>query len=220
MDQSGQGGQPPSGPPQGWQSSPQQPAPPPGGGMPSWTNNLTARGTMSGPAGVALADVPDRVIAWIIDAIIIGIVGWIVASVTTSVLGDNFLGIFGIGTFKVASVVSVVVALVVMLAATAAYFWYMYTQMGGATIGMRVMKLSVKDATSGGAISQNQALTRWALLGAPLAIYWGVFGWGIISLLAALGLLVWEIYLIVTTAQSSTRQGFHDTYAKTVVAKG
>ena len=241
MDQSGQGGPPPSGqqpPQQGWQSTPQQPGPPPppppppvggppagqpggmGSGMPSWTNNITARGTMAGPAGIALADVPDRIIAWIIDAIIVSIAGYIVALITTSILGDNFLGILGLASFHTASFISVIVAVVVMLAVTAGYFWYMWTQMGGATVGMKVMKLSVRDATSGGAISQNQALMRWALLVAPIAVYWGLYGWNILTWVVWLLVVVWEIYLLVTTAQSPTRQGLHDKYVNTVVAKG
>jgi uncharacterized RDD family membrane protein YckC len=241
MDQSGQGGPPPSGgqpPQQGWQSTPQQPGPPPppppaaggpppmgqpggmGSGMPSWTNNITARGTISGPAGLALADLPDRIIAWVIDGIILSVAGYIVALITTSVLGDNLLGFLGIGTYKTASVISVIVALVIMLAASGAYFWYMWTQMGGASIGMKVMKVSVHDATSGGAISQNQALMRWAILWAPPAVFWGLYGWNILTWLVWLLVIVLEIYLIVTTAQSPTRQGFHDKYANTVVAKG
>ena len=64
--------------------------------MPSWSSNITARGTIAGPAGVALADIPERVIAFIIDAIILGIIGFIVSTLTLSVLGDNFGGIFGI----------------------------------------------------------------------------------------------------------------------------
>ena len=62
MNQPGQGGQMP-------------PPPPSGSGMPSWTNNITARGTMAGPAGVALADFTDRAIAAFIDFLILGIVG-------------------------------------------------------------------------------------------------------------------------------------------------
>lgn len=233
MDQSGGGSMPPSGqqtpppppPQQGWQSTPQPPGPPPpaggqpGGGMPSWTNNLTARGTMAGPAGVALADVPERAIAFVIDVIIIGIVGWIVSTVTTSVLGDNYLGFLGFN-YRTPSLISALLAVVIMLAVTGAYFIYMYTRMGGATIGMKALKLSVRDATTGGPVSQNQAMTRWALVGAPLAIYWGLFGFGILALLAGLVLLIVEIALLVTTAQSPSRQGFHDVYAKTVVAKG
>ena len=217
-DPSTGGSTPPPPPQQGWQSTPQPPAsPPPAGGqaagMPSWTNNLTARGTKAGPAGVALADVPDRVIAYIIDAIILGIVGFIVGTLTLSVLGDNFLG------FRFHNIVSSLATAVIMLVVSAGYFIGMWTRMGGATVGMKVMKLSVRDASSGGPISQSQAINRWLLVAAPFAVSF-VYVWGIIGWLVWLAALGFQIYLLVTTAQSPTRQGFHDVRANTVVAKG
>lgn len=226
MDQSGGGqtpppAQPPAAPPPppsaGWQSTPTPPgAPPPAGGqpsgMPSWTNNLTARGTMSGPAGVALADLPDRIIAFVIDAIILGLVGYVLSIITTSILGDNFIVI------RVANIVSSLVAGVLLLAISAGYFIYMWTKMNGSTLGQRIMKVAVRDASSGGPISQQQAINRWLFVGAPFAI-WPLAQWSIIGWVLWIGVLVYEIYLLVTTAQSPTRQGFHDLQAKTVVAK-
>ena len=204
MDQPGQGGQ--------------QPAPPPGGGMPSWTNNLMAQGTMPGPGGVALADTPNRLIAAVIDFIILGIAGAIVAAVTTSILGEELLGgIFGV-SIKVPSLMSSLVTVVLMLVISGAYFIGMWTRMGGATVGMKVLKLSVRDATTGQAITQGQAINRWLLLGAPWALS-SIYGWGI-GLIVSIVVLVYYIYLIVTIGQSPKRQGLHDTYAKTVVAKG
>lgn len=181
--------------------------------MPSWSSNLTARGTLSGPAGVALADIPERVIAFVIDAIILGIIGYIVGILTTSVLGDNFV------FFKVANLVSSVVAVVIMLVVSGVYFIGQWSRMGGATVGMKVMKLSVRDATSGQPIGQQQAINRWLVVGAPFAISF-LYVWGVIGWIVGLAVLAYEIYLLVTTAQSPTRQGFHDQYAKTVVAKG
>ena len=228
MDQSG-GGTPPSGqqtppppPQQGWQSTPPPVGGPPpqggqpGGGMPSWTSNITARGSMAGPAGLALADIPERIIAFIIDAIILGVVGYVVGILTTSVLGDNFGGIFG--SFRYPNLVSSLAAVVIMLAVSAAYFIYMWSRMGGATLGMKAMKLSVRDEATGGPVSQQQAITRWLYVGAPYALSF-LYAWGVIGWLVGLAVLVYEIYLLVTTAQSSTRQGFHDKSAKTVVAK-
>ncbi len=224
-EQPEQGGQtPPAGqqPPQAWQSTPQPPppaAPPAGSGMPSWTANITAQGTMPGPGGVALADTPNRIIAAVIDFIILGIVGFVVNMLTTSILGDNWLGgIFGLGGYKVPSLLSSLASVALMLGASGAYFVYMWSRMGGATVGMRFLKLSVRDASSGGPISQGQAINRWLLLGAPYALTF-MYGWGI-GFIISLGALVWYIYLLYTMAQSPTRQGMHDTYAKTVVAKG
>jgi uncharacterized RDD family membrane protein YckC len=199
MNQPGQGGQPPS-------------------GMPSWTSNLTARGTQPGPGGIALADFTDRAIAAVIDFIILGIVGAIVASIMTGILGEELLGgIFGVSV-KVPSLMSSLATVVVMLVVSAAYFVGMWTRMNGATIGQRVMKLSVRDAASGKMMTQSQAINRWLVLGAPFAAQ-AIYGWGI-GLILSLVVFAYFLYLVYTTASSSTRQGFHDTFAKTVVAKG
>jgi uncharacterized RDD family membrane protein YckC len=194
------------------QPSGQQP-----GGMPSWTNNLTARGTKPGPGGVALADFTDRAIAAFIDFLILGIIGTIVASIMTGILGEELLGgIFGVSV-KVPSLMSSLATVAVMLVVSAAYFVGMWTRMGG-TVGNKVMKLSVRDASTGQPVSQGAAINRWLLLGAP-AVLQSIYGWGI-GVILALVVFVYYLYLIYTTANSATRQGLHDTYAKTVVAKG
>ena len=227
-DPNAPGGQQPEQPqtpppaPQGWQSTPQPPGPPPMGGgqpsgMPSWTSNITAQGTIPGPGGVALADTPNRIIAVVIDFIILGIVGFIVNSLTTGMLGDNYLGILGLN-YRSPSLVSSLATVIIMLAVSGAYFVGMWTRMQGATVGMRVLKLSVRDSTSGGPITQQQAINRWLLLGAPWALEF-IYGWGI-GFIIAIVIFVYYIYLLVTVAQSPMRQGFHDAYAKTVVAKG
>jgi uncharacterized RDD family membrane protein YckC len=186
--------------------------------MPSWTNNLTARGTKPGPGGVALADFTDRAIAAFVDFLILGIIGAIVASVMTGILGEELLGgIFGVSV-KVPSLVSSLATVVVMLVVSGAYFIGMWSRMGGATVGMKVMKLSVRDASTGAAVGQSAAINRWLLLGAP-AVLSSIYGWGI-GLILGIVVFVYYIYLAVTIAQSATRQGFHDTFAKTVVAKG
>jgi len=207
MNQPGQGGQ--------------TPAPPPGGGMPSWTNNLTARGTKPGPGGVALADFTDRAIAAVIDFFIIGVVGVIVSMIMTGILGDNSVTLFGVvvpSAVKYPSLVSSLATVVVMLAVSGGYFIYMWSRMAGATVGQRVMKLSVRDASSGAVIGQQQAINRWLVLGAPFALS-SIYGWGI-GFILSIVLLVYFLYLVYTTASSGTRQGFHDTFAKTIVAKG
>jgi uncharacterized RDD family membrane protein YckC len=184
--------------------------------MPSWTNNLTARNTMAGPGGIALADGPSRYIALFIDFIILGIVGWIVNTITTSIFGDNFLGFLGIA-YKTQSLLGAIITVVVMLAVTGVYFIYTWTKMNGQTIGMRVLKLSVRDAATGGPITQNQAITRWVFLGLPWAINF-LYGWAI-GIIISLLVLVYYLYLIYTVATDPMRQGLHDKQAKTVVAK-
>ena len=185
--------------------------------MPSWTNNMMAQGTIPGPGGVALASTPNRFVAAFIDFLILGIIGFIINTISTSILGDKLPGLPGHLHGEVPSLISSLVTVVAMLAISGAYFIYQWTKMGGATVGMRVMKLSVRDATSGGPITQQQAINRWLLLGAPFAVDY-FYGWSI-GFIVAIAVLVWYIYLVYTVAQSPTRQGFHDTYSKTVVAK-
>ncbi len=179
---------------------------------------MMTQGTIPGPGGVALADSPNRFIAALIDFIILGIVGFIINSISTGILGDSYLGILGLGQYKSPSLISSLVTVVIMLVISGGYFIYMWSRMGGATVGMRVLKLSVRDGTSGGAITQQQAINRWLLIGAPFALDY-FYGWGI-GLIIAIAVIVWYVYLFVTIAQSPTRQGFHDKYANTVVAKG
>ena len=176
--------------------------------MPSWTSNITARGSKAGPAGVALADLPDRIIAYIIDAIILGLVGFIVGTIMLSVLGDNFGGVFGI-TIRTHNLVSALATAALTLVVSGAYFIGMWSRMGGATVGMKVMKLSVRDASSGATVNQSQAISRWLYLGAPFALT-SLYVWGVIGWLVSLAVLGYALYLLMTTAQSATRQGFHD----------
>jgi len=217
---------PPPPPPQGWQSTPQPPGPPPmgggqpGSGMPSWSNNITARGTITGPAGLALADLPDRIIAYIIDAIILAVIGFVINLVLGSILVETRTDfILGIPvTVRGPSFIAQVLGVLISLAISAGYFVYMWTRMNGQTIGNKVMKISVRDAGTGNVMPQNQAIMRWATIGLPGALSLA-YVLPVIGFIVSIAVLVYYIYLLVTTAQSPTRQGWHDRYAKTVVAK-
>lgn len=188
-----------------------------GSGMPSWTSNITARGTIAGPGGLALADMTERIIALFIDAIILGFVGFIIAAILGSVLVETRTEVvFGIPvTVRGPSTIASIVTFVILIAINAGYFIYQWSRMGGATVGMRLFKLAVRDSATGGPISQSQAINRWLVLGGPQLLYWIPF----IGFLASLLALVWYIYLLISTAQDPMRQGFHDKFAKTVVAK-
>ncbi len=183
--------------------------------MPSWTSNLTDQSTISGPGGVALAPAPPRLIALFIDFIILGIIGFVINIITTSIFGEAAFGFFT--TIKVQSLIGAIVTVAAMLAVTGAYFVLLWTRMDGATLGMRVLKLSVRDEKTGAAITMNQAITRWLFLGAPWAINY-LYGWSL-GIIVSLLVLIYYIYLTVSIAQDPLRQGLHDKQAKTVVVK-
>jgi uncharacterized RDD family membrane protein YckC len=60
---------------------------------------------------------------------------------------------------------------------------------------------------------------RWLALGAPFGIAQALNPLPGLGILIGLAAFVWFIALLVTTAQSPTKQGLHDRYAGTVVVK-
>lgn len=193
MDQSEPTGDPgtPAPPPTGWA------APPPP--------------VQAGPAGFYYADVPNRAIAYIIDVIILAIVN-LIAFAVLSAVGLSIIS--GLEYNYVAGLILAIVSLVV----SGAYFIYTWTAMRG-TLGMKALGMQIGNAGDGKTLTMDQAIRRWIALGAPFGIAQALNplpGIGILLGLVALG---WFIYLLWTTYSSPTKQGFHDTFANTMVVK-
>jgi len=204
---------PPAASPPDWQSTPQQPSSPPtaggsGGssGTPSWTANITSQAPVAGPSGYFYADVPNRIIAYIIDFILLFIGLIIIALIVAAIMpaaGFAFALIYGL----------------LAAALTAAYFIYTWVTMRG-TLGMKVLGMQIGDQADGRTMTFNQGLIRYAVLYGPFLVA-DILGRLIpaLSLILPLLSLVWFIVLLVTTAQSPTKQGIHDKYARTMVVK-
>lgn len=195
-----------------------QPAPPPA--APATASAWTAMNApiQAGPAGYVYADVPNRTIAYIIDAIILAIIG-IVIAIVLGAIGLSTLNLnVNSSNFGQYNVVAGLIQALVATAINGAYFVYTWTTMR-ASPGQRVLGMQVGNAADGATLTMEQALKRWVALGAPFGIAQALNplpGLGIIIGLAA---LAWFIALLVTTAQSPTKQGLHDQYAGTVVVK-
>jgi len=194
--------------------------------MPAWTSNITSTAPVAGPAGLFYADVPNRIIAYIIDAIIVGLAGLIVGVVVYAVVGSPVStrtvadpnSILGVRFETTTNYVATLLGAIVGLALSAGYFIYTWTAMR-ATVGMRLLGMQVGNAADGATLTMEQAVRRWLALG-------GIFSLGqflnpipLIGLLIGLAALIWVIALIVTTAQSPTKQGLHDQFAGTIVVK-
>jgi uncharacterized RDD family membrane protein YckC len=165
---------------------------------------MTAPAPSSGPtSGLVYGDVPNRIIAYIIDAIIVGIV----LSVVMAVLGGFLSGLIG-------SIVFAAIA----LAVSGAYFVYCWT-VRRATLGMQVLSLQIGTASDGTTITRDQAIRRWLALGAIFSIAQALNPLPLVGLLIAFLSLGWVIFLLVTTAQSPTQQGWHDKFANTQIVK-
>jgi uncharacterized RDD family membrane protein YckC len=165
----------------------------------------------AGPEGFVYADIPNRAIAYIIDAIILGIVN-IVAFAVLAGIGLSIIS--GLSYNYFAGLILAVVSLVV----SGAYFIYTWTAMRG-TVGMKALGMQIGDAGNGKTLTMDQAIRRWIALGAPFGIaqaFNPLPGIGALLGLAAFG---WFIYLLWTTYKSPTKQGFHDTFVNSMVVK-
>ena len=173
---------------------------------PGWQAPPPPSAPVAGAPGFVYADVPNRIIALIIDSIILGVVNLIIFGVINGILS---LGL-----------ISFLASVVVGLAISAAYFTYTWTAMRG-TIGMRALGMQIGNAGDGQTLKQDQAIRRWLILFGPQVISQAVQ----ISLSYTLGfvtsiaVLAWYIFLLKTTADSPTKQGYHDVFASSQVVK-
>lgn len=158
------------------------------------------------PGGLVYADVPNRAIAYIIDAIIVAVIIVVVAGVVAAVglAAGGFLSALVIG--------------IIGLAISAAYFIYTWTTMR-ATVGMKALGMQIGNAADGRALTQDQAVRRWLALSAPSILAQAFQPIAIIGLVFSIAAFAWIIYLVYSTAKSPTKQGWHDVFASTMVVK-
>ncbi len=161
--------------------------------------------TPSPASGLVYADVPNRAVAYIIDAIIVFVILVVVAIPVAIVLpGTGFVTSLAIG--------------VVGLAVGAGYFIYTWTKMR-ATVGMRALSMEVGNAVDGVTMTTDQGVRRFLAISAPSIVAQAFQPLGIIGTLLSLAAFAWFIFLIYTTAKSPTKQGWHDVFANTMVVK-
>jgi uncharacterized RDD family membrane protein YckC len=224
---------PESAPPPEQPASP-PPASPPAGpppsaapsGMPAWTSSITSTQPVAGPAGLYYADVPNRIIAWIIDAILVAIVSAIIGIVLFAIFGapsttkvvEDPNAFLGFRTETSTNFVSTLIYAVVGIGISAGYFVYTWTTMR-ASVGQRLLGMQVGNAADGATLTMEQAIRRWLALGGIFSLAQTLNPLPLLGILIALASLIWVIALIVTTAQSPTKQGLHDQFAGTIVVK-
>ena len=176
----------------------------------------------AGPApGILYADLTTRIIAYIIDAVLVSIVVWFVIIALGAILLGSLLG----GSVAVALVIGVVLAIASM-AISAAYFIYFWTRPDmRASLGQKVLGLQTVSAADGATLTRPQAARRWAFLygifAAASALQIALSGTSLAGLTSLLGLATFAylIFLLWTTSQNPKRQGYHDVQASTVVVK-
>jgi uncharacterized RDD family membrane protein YckC len=197
--------------PTGDPGTPPPPAPPAAG----WA--APPPPVQSGPAGFVYADVPNRAIAYIIDAILVGIVVVILGGVLTGI--GLSTGSFDPGTLNFSvNYLGLIISALIGAAISAAYFVYTWTSMRG-TVGMKVLGMQIGNAGDGKTLTMDQAIRRWLAIAAPGILAQVLFVIPAIGTLLGLVAFGWFIYLLWTTYSSPTKQGFHDKFANTMVVK-
>ncbi len=213
---SGAPGQPSQGgPPPSWQQAPQQPVAPvaPPTQPPSWTANLTSTAPVAGPAGYVYGDVPNRALAFIIDYVVMFIIGVIVAGITLAIFGNK------VGTSQVANTTSSLIGSLLSYALIVIYFWYTWTRMRG-TVGMKLLGMQIGHEQDGRTLDDRAAVVRIVAMFGPgfVASVLAAVALGL-GAIASLVAFIWFLALLYTTAQSPTKQGLHDQYAHSMVVK-
>lgn len=158
------------------------------------------------PGGLVYADVPNRAIAYIIDAIILAVIIVVVAGIVAAI------------GFAAGGFISALVIGIIGLAISAAYFIYTWTTMR-ATVGMKALGMQIGNAGDGKTLTTDQAIRRWLALSAPSILAQAFQPIAVIGLVLSIAAFAWFIYLVYSTAQSPTKQGWHDVFANTMVVK-
>ena len=204
MDQSGStGSEAPQTPPPAESAPTTQWAPPP-------------PAAQAGPAGFVYADVPNRAIAYILDAILIGVVNIIAFAILAGVGLSIVSGDINTG-FEYNYVASLILGVVGLLI-SAAYFIYTWTAMRG-TLGMKVLGMQIGNAGDGKTMTMNQGIRRWGIMVAPSIIAQALQPLPAIGFALSVAAFAWFIFLLYTTWKSPTKQGYHDVFANTMVVK-
>lgn len=176
----------------------------------------------AGPApGIAYADLTTRVIAFIIDGILLGIL----SAFISLALGAVLLGFLLSGGFF-----GVIIATVLLSAATlflsAVYFVWGWTNPAmRASLGQKALNLQTVNAADGATLTRDQAVRRWGwlygvfVLANVVQLVLGSTDLAILGSLISLATLAYFVFLIWTTSKDAKRQGFHDIKASTVVVK-
>jgi uncharacterized RDD family membrane protein YckC len=199
---------PPAAPPPAAPTPPPAATPPPGQQAPQPCQAAQASATepVPGAPGFFYAGVLYRAIAYIIDGIILGLIGFVVLIILGAIFSSG-IGSFGIGW---------ILYLVASVAISAAYFIYMWTAQRG-TVGMKLLGMQVGNFPDGRTLTTDQAVRRWVALGGPFALLNAFNPLPALSALVGLLVLVYFFFLLYTTYSSPTKQGFHDKFANSVV---
>ena len=181
------------------------------------TRNITSTARTPGPAGLYYADVPNRIMALVIDIIVLSVIGFVLAWLFGGLVSEP-------GALDSAGgeldIVAFLVVLLLQLAISFGYFGALWSHVRAGRWACACWGCASATSLMAEPSSWRQAAIRWLFLGIPsLLASLAVYVPNTIGLiLAALG-VAWMLLLLYTIAQSPTKQGLHDRYAHTIVVR-
>lgn len=175
-------------------------------------------------AGHVIAGVGARGIAWILDGILVGLIPAILSLTLidwAAVMDDIARSIRDqrAGEPAVVALPMTPEVLLVTLIGVGISFLYLvglWTSSGGATIGMRGLRMRVVDATTGDGLTLSAAVKRWLMIGGPLSLLAVVPGLEAFIGIVAVAL---PFILLLTTVADERHQGLHDRVAQSLVIR-
>ena len=224
----------PTPPASGWQTPAEPAAPgtppvvPPGGG---WEMPTAVAAALPQQQGYVIAGVGARVVAWLIDVTLAGIVPGILAfavvdwtGIMREAIEQARLSPSGQITGMTATTIPVtldyILATLIGLGVQFLYFVGFWTSRWQATPGMIGLKMRAVDANTGSTLSVLQATKRWIALGWPLALLSLVPALQAVQGLLQLGLTVFLFFTTVTNGSrvSMTNSRTHSSSARSRAA--
>ena len=185
------------------------PARPPSGPIVNWAPPPMSR-EIPGAPGLSIADTGTRLVAYIVDILVLGVAEVIIGAAFGQVQARfGSVGATGssLTTFSVFGWIASSVL-------DALYFILFWTGGRRATVGQRLFHIQVGKAFDGSSLSRAQAVRRWIVLGGigdVLGLIRPVRGAA--STLQGL----WFLLLLISTVISPTKQGLHDRFAHSAV---
>lgn len=162
-----------------------------------------------------------RLVAFLLDGIVLLVAGFALLALTTVVIGPTVL----LEPDSAASPVSgirgwrVVLNAVLLAALSGLYFVISWSRVGW-TPGQRLFRIAVRGASPVAGVSPRRAVLRWALLGAPLGLAASLtVSLPLLFLAVVVVSFAWFAVLIVTTLLSRTGRGLHDRLVDTTVVR-
>ncbi len=188
-----------------------------GGSRASLTERFGAAPPVPGIERLVFADPSSRLIAHLLDLVVLGLIGLVLAGTIGALLGGIVRNT--ITALDQVDLLALVIVFLLHLLLSAAYLIGSWSR-GGRSLGMAILALRVVDEREAEEITLTEAAQRFVLLGIPsvlVVVWWYLpvaIGW-----LALIGGGILLGLLAATVLRDPVGQGYHDRIAGTVVVK-